>query len=128
MEWIGRALSASCTRNAEPARRPAASTRERSALNSSPSRSAVETAPFGDLLHPFQEERQPRLPVALAAHPVQELIVGRAILLEVEAQVEQGLAEDTGVAQEETDQQAADPSIAVEERFTPDGPEGLSGN
>ena len=40
---------------------------------------------FGGIPDAGQEELQPGLPVALGPHPVQQAVVGRPVLLEVEA-------------------------------------------
>jgi hypothetical protein len=69
----------------------------------------------GDLVDAVEEEGHPGLPVAVAAHAVQEVVVGGAVLLEVQAQVEQRLAEGPGVTEQTRDQQAADAAVAVQE-------------
>src|ERR1017187_2228805 len=45
-----------------------------------------------------QEEVQPSLPVALHAYPVQEFIVSRTMLFEIEAQIEDRLPKHAGRA------------------------------
>lgn len=63
---------------------------------------------FRGLLHAFGEERHPLLPFALAAHRVEPVVVLAAMLLEVEAEVEERLAEHAVLAEEQRDQQATD--------------------
>ena len=48
---------------------------------------------FGGIPDAAQEEVQPGLPVALRPHPVQQFVVSRTVLLEVEAQIEDCFAE-----------------------------------
>jgi hypothetical protein len=55
-------------------------------------------------LHAFKEEGEPRLPVPIAPNAIQEFIVGGAVLLEVEAQVEKRFTQHTGMTQEKGDQ------------------------
>src|SRR5450631_507357 len=57
----------------------------------------------GRLLDPFQEEPDPALPIAGGPHLLQELVVPRSVLLEVEAEVEERLPERALVAENERD-------------------------
>ena len=63
--------------------------------------------------HAVQEKAQPALPFALGAHGVEALVVLRAVLLEVEAQVKAGFAQHALHAKDQRDQQAAQATIAV---------------
>src|SRR6185312_15385129 len=68
------------------------------------------------LLDSLQEEADPALPVARGPDPLEELVVALAVLLEVEAEVEERLPERTLVAENERDEEAPEPAVAVEER------------
>jgi len=113
----GRAFSASCTRNAEP--RLAASR-----LDARPVFLEQLDEPAGRrdgavacLDHAVEEERQPCFPVALFPDDLQQAVILLAVLFEVEAQVEQWLAQQAGATEEQRDQQASHAAVAVEERM-----------
>src|SRR5271157_1184605 len=63
----------------------------------------------------FQEEGEPRLPVPVPAHRIEQRVVGGAVLLEVEAQIQERLSENTGVTEQKCDQETPYATIAVEE-------------
>src|SRR5438270_3365621 len=62
-----------------------------------------------------QEEVKPDLPITPGADAVQQVVVGRTVLLEVEAQVKDGFPQRTGSAQEKSDQQPPKTAIPIEE-------------
>ena len=70
---------------------------------------------FRDLAHALQEEPQPGFPITGAADVAQKLVVGAPIALEVQAEVQKRLPEQSGVAQHEGDQQSSQPPVAVKE-------------
>ena len=70
---------------------------------------------FGHFPHTVQEEPQPDLPVAGAPGVIQELVVGAPLALEVKAEVEERIAQESGVAEHEGDQEASHAAVAVEE-------------
>ena len=59
-------------------------------------------------VHALEEEAQPLLPRAVRARALEELVVGRAVLLEVERQVQGRLGEGVLGAEQERDQQPAE--------------------
>src|SRR5690606_26938854 len=69
----------------------------------------------GSLADALQEEIEPRLPVAFGADGVQQAVVLRAVLLEVETQVEERLPQHAVVVQHQSDQEAPDASVPVQE-------------
>jgi hypothetical protein len=71
----------------------------------------------GDLSNPFQEERDPRFPVSVAADTIQEVVVRGAIPFEIEAEVEERVAEDPRLAEQQRDEETADAAVAVEKRM-----------
>ncbi len=71
---------------------------------------------IGGDAHAFEEEVEPRLPVALAAHAVEQVVVGRAVPLQVEAEVEERLVQYRRATEHQRDEQPADATVAVEER------------
>src|SRR5262249_16667303 len=68
-----------------------------------------------DLTHSFEKECQPCLPVAVVTHAVQEVVVGCAMLLQIETEIEKRLAQNAGVTEKERDQEATHASVSVEE-------------
>jgi hypothetical protein len=48
-------------------------------------------------------------------HDIQQSVIIAAVLLEIEAQVEHGMAQHAGVVEHEHDQQPPDPAIAIHE-------------
>ncbi len=66
------------------------------------------------LTHAFQEEDDPGLSITVAADGVELGIVGRPILLQIETQVEERLAQDGRVTEQEGDQQPTHAAVAVE--------------
>lgn len=71
---------------------------------------------IGSLGHAFQEEEEPRLPVAALAHLVQERVVIRPALLEEEAQVQHRLAQRALAPEQERDEQPPDAPVPVQKR------------
>lgn len=69
-------------------------------------------ADFGDAA---QEELYPLLPVATGADRHETVVVFGAVLLEVMAEVEERQPQDATLAEKESDEQAPDAAIAVEE-------------
>ena len=61
----------------------------------------------------LKEELQPGLPCPFGAHSLKMVVVGVPMLLEEEAEVEQGLLEHILRAEQERDQQAADTTPAI---------------
>src|SRR4029453_5155547 len=57
------------------------------------------------LLHAFEEEIDPRVPVASGAHPVEQVVIDWSMFLEIEREVEQRLGEQPAVVQQERDEQ-----------------------
>src|SRR5262245_62639149 len=72
---------------------------------------------FSRLAHAVEEKREPRLPFPLGSNPTEQAIVLAPVLLEVETQVEEWLAQHSGMTEKKRDEQAADPSVSVEERM-----------
>jgi hypothetical protein len=72
--------------------------------------------PFRRLLHTFKEKAEPRFPISLAANSVEQSVVSRTVLLEIETQVKERFTQDTGMAEQESNKQSAHPAVAVEER------------
>src|SRR2546426_10262695 len=66
--------------------------------------------------HTVQEILQPPLPLAPRVHPLEPLIVVGARRLEEGAQVQEWRGQDFALHQKERDEQAADTSVAVDER------------
>src|SRR5271165_4583055 len=66
--------------------------------------------------HTAQEEIKPRFPFAALAHSLQVLIVGRAVLFEEQAEIQQRLAQHALLAHEKGNQQAAEAAVAVKKR------------
>src|SRR6185437_12477622 len=62
------------------------------------------------------EEFKPCFPIACLAYAVQQFVVCLPVLLEVQAQVEQWLAQQSVVGELQRDEQAADASVAIEKR------------
>ena len=62
-----------------------------------------------------QKNFKPDFPVLVRAHPVKQLIVFLPIQLEIEIQVQDGLTERPGVAQQQRNQQAAKSAVPVQE-------------
>ena len=65
--------------------------------------------------HSFEEEGEPCFPVAGAANLVKHLVVDIAILFEVQAQIQERLAQHAGVAQQQRYEQPPHAPVAVEE-------------
>ena len=65
--------------------------------------------------HAFEEEGEPFFPVADTANAVQKGVVLATTFLEIQAQVEERLAQYTRVAEQECDQQSAYTPVAVQE-------------
>src|SRR5205085_2086866 len=72
---------------------------------------------LGGLGDAVEEEREPSLPVSVLPHIVQQLVVVRAMLLEVQAEIKKRVAENTGIRKHQRDEQPSDTAIAVEERM-----------
>ena len=62
------------------------------------------------------KEVEPRFPVALQAHAVQQFVVRLAMGLEEEAEIKQGLARHLALAEQQGDQEATEAAVAFEER------------
>ncbi|MBK7976281.1 MAG: hypothetical protein IPK07_24435 [Deltaproteobacteria bacterium] len=69
----------------------------------------------GGLSNAVEEEREPSLPVAAHAYALEAVVVLLAALLEIEAQVEDRLAEQSVGAQDQGYQQPTAAAVAVEE-------------
>ena len=67
------------------------------------------------MLHAFQKEIHPRLPVARGADAVEEFVIRGAVFLQVEREVEERLGEQPAVVEQERDEEAAETAIAIEE-------------
>src|SRR5690606_15029864 len=67
--------------------------------------------------HALQEESQPGLPAALPPPEVEQRGVRLAARLEVEAEVQQRIAQHAIVAEQERGQEPADAAVAIEERM-----------
>ena len=52
------------------------------------------------LPHALKEKGEPFLPIALAPHAIEQLVVPRAMLFQIQAQIEQRVAQHPRVAQE----------------------------
>lgn len=72
---------------------------------------------IGGFFHAGQEEAQPRFPIAGEADGLQEVVVLLAVLLEVEAEIKQRLAQHAFRAEQKGDEQPAQASVAVEKRM-----------
>lgn len=70
---------------------------------------------LGGVLHAVQEKAHPRLPLTFVAHVSKVVVVLGTMLFEVKAEVEQRLMENALRTQQESDQQAAQTAIAIEE-------------
>ena len=66
--------------------------------------------------HAAQEEGEPGFPVPVFAHVLQPVVVGLVVLFEIQAEVQQRLAQHAALTQQKGDQQAAESAVAVEER------------
>ena len=111
----GREVSASQTRRADPALRPCVLNEFAIGGEEHDQPPGGADGAVGRLVDAAQEELEPGLPVAVVPHGVEQPVVLGPVLLEVEAQVEQRLAEHAGVAEEQRDQQPPDAAVAVEE-------------
>src|SRR5215217_253602 len=65
--------------------------------------------------HTLKEEIEPRFPVACESNAIEEPVILVAVLLEIQAQVHQGLLQDAGLVQQQRYQQPADTSVPVKE-------------
>src|SRR5687767_2255899 len=70
-----------------------------------------------DVDHAFEEEAQPGFPRSLRANSLEMVVVSIAITLQIEAQVEQGPREYPLGDEQERDQEAANPAVAIEKRM-----------
>ncbi|CAH1076131.1 hypothetical protein NTG1052_290004 [Candidatus Nitrotoga sp. 1052] len=66
------------------------------------------------LRHTFEEKVDPGFPVAIGAHPVEQLVIQGAMLFEIQTQVQQRLREQAALMQQQRDEQAAEPAISIE--------------
>jgi hypothetical protein len=64
----------------------------------------------------IEEEVEPRFPLAAVSHAIEQPVVIVAVLLEIQAQVEQRLLQHSGVMQQKRDQQPPDTTVSVQER------------
>src|SRR5260370_40712817 len=71
---------------------------------------------FGGVPDSGQEEFQPGFPIALHPHAVEKVIVDAAVLLEIEAEIENRFASDTGGAQQQRVYGPANAAISVQKR------------
>jgi len=72
---------------------------------------------IGRFLNSGDKKSQPSLPIARKPHGLQQVIVLLAMLLEIEAEIQQRLVQRTLGTKEECDQQPAKSSIAIEKRM-----------
>ncbi len=56
----------------------------------------------------------PGLPVALGANSVEQFVVNRAVLLEIEAQIQQRLGQQAALVQLQRDEEATKTSVAIQ--------------
>ena len=111
----GRSTSEWCTRSADPARRPWRPIRERSSRIVSLAVRAVVTAASATSRTPSRKNRSQASQSPAVADVVEQLVVGAPIVFEVQAEVQKRFPEEPGVAQHESDQEAAQATVAVEE-------------
>src|ERR1700688_122245 len=65
-------------------------------------------------LRAFQKKLEPFFPNSFRAHPLKQIIVALPMSLEVKTQVEQRLTQSTFGAEKQSDEQTAQPTIAIE--------------
>jgi hypothetical protein len=111
---IGRALSASCTRSVEPARRPAGSILARSSRKRAERRCAVSTAPSAVTLTPSRKNASHASQSPFAPNLVQQRVIVRPALFEIKAEIQERLAQHARIAEQERDQEPPHASVAVE--------------
>ena len=70
----------------------------------------------GDEAHPFEEEAEPALPVAVIANALEALVVLAAMTSQVVGEIEERALQNPRLAEQEGHQQAANASVPVEER------------
>ncbi len=63
---------------------------------------------------PIKEDLEPSLPSAMFTNLLEETVVVRPVGLQVQAEVEQRLVKHAMNTEEEGDEQASDPAVAVE--------------
>jgi hypothetical protein len=73
----------------------------------------------------IEEERQPTLPVAFVSDGLKAVVVLLAVSLEEDRELEDRLAQDPLVDEDEADEQASDPAVAVQERVDRPGWTGI---
>jgi hypothetical protein len=71
---------------------------------------------LGSVAHSREEEIEPRLPIAFRSHPIEQIVVCSAVLLEIEAQVKDRLPQYARRTEQERDQQPSQAAVAVQER------------
>jgi len=69
---------------------------------------------LGGFTDTFKEELQPRFPVTFQPDSLQVVVVVRAMMLEVEAQIEQWLTQNALGPQQESDEESSYSTVAVE--------------
>jgi hypothetical protein len=65
--------------------------------------------------YPYQEKIKPRFPIAPGANPIKQVVIGTPVGLEVEAEVQDWIAEYSSFAEHERDEQPSQPPIAIQE-------------
>ena len=70
---------------------------------------------LGCCFSPFQKKLQPLLPNAFRADPLQQFVVVCPMHLEIQAEIKQRLPQSAPGTEQERNQQAPEPSIAVQE-------------
>ncbi len=68
----------------------------------------------GSLIHAFEKKVHPRLPVAGGADAVEQFVIQRAMLFEIQREIKERLGKQTAMVQQQNDKQAAEPSVAIE--------------
>src|SRR5436190_17794211 len=69
------------------------------------------------LAHTGREECEPGFPISVFAHEVQQRVVVVSALLQVEAQVKQGLVENSFALKDQRDEQPTDAPVPIEKRM-----------
>ena len=69
---------------------------------------------LGRVAHAVGEEREPLLPISRLPHALQQVVVARAVLLEVQGQVQERLPQHPLGAQQQGDQEPSDAPVTVQ--------------
>src|SRR5690606_1273734 len=64
----------------------------------------------------LEEVSDPPFPIACRAHAIEAAVVFRPMAFEVEAEIEEGLREESPILEEERHQEPSDAPVAIEER------------